>query len=276
MGVLCAMSILPVYSALAAADIAGVSIEKFELKQNSVWEYTWEVTVSNKGKAQADGLTLQISHKTRTSADNFVPVENGTQAFSFDTKQPAKSVAGSSPGGRQILGPDAQQPEKKLSGAYVFYHPYDRLRAKVIQNGKTLAYKDLDLPRLSIKIGPVSFIASDTPGRVKWQSTITNEGILPISNLSVRTSRKTSINGTWTALGAGSFVVNDISLKQNESVPISSYATVSDVTPNEFLYLRINVEAGEGPLQADTEVKYLPPQETKSLSPADMKKQIKK
>ncbi len=272
----CVVAVLLASLSFAEGQKDSVNIEKFELKQRSIQEYTWEATVLNRGTVQPDELTLQIFHKLRTSTDNFVPIQNGTQVFTFDAKLTLRAKSGSSADGRQIPGSDTQQQTKKLSGAYVFYHSYDRLRAKVIRNGKTIAQKDVDLPRLSIKIGTVTFSASDTPGRVKWQSSVTNEGILPIHNLSVQTSRKTSGNGSWTAMGAGSFAVPNINLKQNESVPISSYATISDVTPNDFLYFRVNVEAGEGPLTAATETKYLPPQETKSLSPVDRVKPIKK
>ena len=129
-----------------------MSIEKFELKQISPAEYTWEVTVVNKGVGQTGELTLQILHKQRKSTDNYIPIEragmkSGTQTFSFI---PEKST-------------------RILSGTYVFYHPYDRLRAQIIQHGQVLAQKDTDLPKLSLKIGPVSFSPSNDSGKVNWR-----------------------------------------------------------------------------------------------------------
>ena len=234
-----------------AVETAKVSIEKFELKEITPPEYTWEVTVVNKGGGQTGELTLQILHKIRK--DNYYyPIarmsgmKDGTQTFSFI---PEKST-------------------RILSGTYIFYYPYDRLRAQIIQHGQVLAQKDIDLPKLSIKIGPVSFSPSDS-GRVNWSASVTNEGILPIHALIVETFRKTSSHGNW--MGAGSFFIGHINLKQNETMPISSYATISDVPAGEYLYLRIRVIADEGPIESTTEAKYLPPQDKRPQSPAGMK-----
>jgi len=75
-------------------------------------------------------------------------------------------------------------------------------------------------------------------------------------------------------MGAGGFTVNQINVKQNETIPISFYTTISDVPPGEYLYLQIRVIAVEGPIEAVTEVKYLPPQDKRPLSPVE-KKQYK-